>query len=239
MENTSLIALSRAVTLQRQMDISANNVANMNTTGFKAEQPLFIEYINRPAPDEKYSLVQDYATLRDLSAGPITQTGNPLDVAIEGNGYFALDTLDGTRYTRGGNFSMDSERQLTAAGGLPVLDDTGNPITIPANARDINIGPSGIISSGNVQIGQIGIYKFENEQFMTQLGNGLYQTDQTATEAEDVVIRQGFLEDSNVQSIVEMTTMIDINRQYQNIQQLMKTEHDRLRTAYSKLAKLA
>lgn len=239
MENTSLIALSRAVTLQRQMDISANNVANMNTTGFKSEQPLFIEYVNKPDRNEKYSLVQDYATLRDLAPGPITQTGNPLDLAIEGDGYFAVDTLDGPRYTRSGNFSMDSERQLTTASGLPVLDDTGNPITIPANARDIRISPEGIVSSDVAQIAKIGIHRFANEQFMTQLGNGLYQTDEQPVASETAVVRQGFLEGSNVQSIMEMTTMIDVNRQYQNIQQLLKTEHDRLRNAYSKLAKLA
>lgn len=239
MENTSLIALSRAITLQRQMELVANNVANMNTTGFKAEQPLFIEYVNKPQRDEKYSMVQDYATLRDLAAGPITQTGNPLDAALEGDGYFTLDTIDGPRYTRNGNFTMNAERQLVNSQGLPVLDDSGNPLTIPQNATDITITPDGIVMGDAQQVGRLGIATFRNEQFMTQMGNGLYQTDEKPVQSENTVVRQGFLEGSNVQSIVEMTTMVDVNRQYQNIQNLLKTEHDRLRNAYSKLAKLA
>ena len=239
MENTSIIALSRATTLQRQMELIANNVANMSTTGFKSEQPLFIEFVNKPVEDEKYSMVQDYSTLRDLAPGPITQTGNPLDIALEGNGYIALDTLHGTRYTRNGNLSLDSERQLVSAGGLPVLDDGGNPITIPQNAREIRITPQGDVYGDAVQVGRINIVSFKNEQFMTQLGGGLYHTDEAPAAAEDTIVRQGFLEGSNVHSISEMNNMIDVNRQYQNIQNLMKTEHDRLRNAYSKLAKLA
>jgi len=239
MENTSIIALSRAITLQRQMELVANNVANMNTTGFKSEQPLFIEYVNRPQRDEKYSMVQDYSTLRDLAAGPITQTGNPLDVALEGDGYLTVDTIDGPRYTRNGNLTLNSERQLVNSQGLPVLDDSGNPLTIPQNTSDITINPDGTVLGGNIQLGKLGIATFKNEQFMTQMGNGLYQTDEKPTQSEKTVVRQGFLENSNVQSIVEMTTMVDVNRQYQNIQNLMKTEHDRLRNAYSKLAKLA
>lgn len=239
MENTSIIALTRATTLERQMDIVANNVANMNTTGFKSEQPLFIEYVNKPDQNEKYSMVQDYSTLRDLAPGPITMTGNPLDVALEGDGYFTVDTIDGPRYTRGGNFSLDSSRQLVNAAGLPILDDTGNVITIPVNARDIRISPQGNISTEAGPLGKIGVVRFENQQFMTQLGSGLYQTNEKPIEAEDTKVQQGFLEGSNVNSVAEMTTMIDVNRQYQIIQNLLKTEHDRLRNAYSKLTKLS
>lgn len=239
MESTSVIALSRANALQRQMDIVANNVANMSTTGFKSEQPLFIEYVTRPSPGEKYSMVQDYSTLRDLSAGPLTSTGNPLDVAIEGDGYFTVDTADGHRYTRDGNFSMNDQRELVTSGGLPVLDDTGNTISIPVNARDIRITAEGNIFSETAQIGKIGVVKFDNQQFMTQLGNGLYQTDQKPQADDEARIRQGFLEGSNVRPIVEMTNMIQVNREYQIIQNLLKNEHDMLRNAYSKLSRLA
>lgn len=238
MENTSLIVLSRATTLQRQMDIVANNVANMSTTGFKSEAPLFVEYLVEPNREEKYSMVQDKATLRNLAPGAFNPTGNPLDVALEGSGYLSVGTLDGTRYTRDGNLTMDSNRQLTTASGLPVLDETGNPITIPANSGDIRISPEGTVTTNLGIAGKLGIVKFTKEQSMIQLGSGLYQTDEPAIADPETVVRQGFLEGSNVQGVVEMTNMIEINRDYQNIQKLLQHEHDLLRNAYTKLSKL-
>lgn len=238
MENTSLIALSRAATLERQMNVVANNVANMNTTGFKSEAPLFTEFLVEPRREEKYSMVQDKATLRDLAPGAFTQTGNSLDVALEGHGYLTVGTLDGPRYTRNGNLTMDSNRQLVTSGGLPVLDETGNPITIPNNAGEIRISPEGSVTTNLGIAGKLGVVKFQKEQAMVQLGSGLYQTDETPTADPETIVRQGFLEGSNVKSIVEMTNMIEINRDYQNIQKLLQTEHDRLRTAYQKISKL-
>ncbi len=239
METISVIALSRADALRRQMDIVANNVANVSTTGFKSEQPLFIEYVEQASSNEKYSMVQDYTSLRNLAAGPLTQTGNQFDIALEGDGYLAVDTVDGPRYTRGGGLNLDSNRDLVNANGLPVLDDNGNAINIPSNVRQVRISPDGSVFSETGEIAKIGIVKFDNEQFMTQLGNGLYQTDQKPVAAEGTLIRQGFLEGSNVQVVSEVTRMIEINRQYQNLQNLLKTEHDRLRNAYSKLSKIA
>ena len=239
MENTSLITLSRAAALQRQMQVVANNIANMNTTGFKGESPLFIEYVEHPQKDETYSMVQDYATLRDTTSGAISQTGNPLDLALEGDAYFAVSTLDGVRYTRSGNFSMNDQRELVNASGLPVMDDTGNVMTIPASAEDIRINPQGIVSTNLGTVGQIQLATFKDEQKMIQLGSGLYQTDEKPTNSETTLVRQGFLEKSNVNSIQEMTNMIEINRQYQSVQNILRSEHERLRNAYTKLSRLS
>jgi flagellar basal-body rod protein FlgF len=239
MENTSLIALSRATALERQMQVVANNVANMNTTGFKAEAPLFIEMVEQPQKDERYSMVMDLATLRDTSNGPINMTGNPLDVALEGNGYFAVDTVDGPRYTRAGNFALNDARELVNSAGLPVLDDVGSVITIPPNVAEIRIGSDGSISTDAGPLAKLGVVRFEREQFMNQLGNGLYQTNEQPLPAEEIRIRQGFLENSNVNSIMEMTSMIEVNRQYQSVQRLLQGEHERLRNAYQKLSRLS
>lgn len=239
MENTSLIALSRATALERQMQVVANNVANMNTTGFKAEAPLFIEMVEQPQQNERYSMVLDLATLRDTSNGPIGQTGNPLDVALEGDGYFIVDTVDGPRYTRAGNFALNEARELVNSAGLPVLDDGGATITIPPNVADIRIDPQGNISTETGPVGRLGIVRFEREQFMNQLGNGLYQTNEQPLPVEQTLVRQGFLEGSNVNSIMEMTNMIEVNRQYQSVQRLLQGEHERLRNAYQKLSRLS
>lgn len=241
MENTSFIALSRATALERQMQVVANNIANMSTTGFKAETPLFTEFVEKPQKDEKYSMVLDRATFRNTSNGAINPTGNPLDVALEGDGYFMLDTLDGPRYSRAGSFTLNDTRELVNSSGLPVLDDGGNTITIPANVADIRISPQGDVSTEQGPLGKIGVVRFAQEQLMNQLGNNLYQTNEkpTPVEAGETKVRQGFLEGSNVQAIMEMNNMIEVNRQYQSVQRLLQGEHERLRNAYSKLTRLS
>lgn len=238
MENVSLIALSRAATLERQMAIVANNVANVSTTGFQSESPLFTEYLMKPSKDEQYSMVQDQGTLRNLAPGAVTQTGNPLDLALEGNGYFEVDTLDGPRYTRAGNFTMNPDRELVTLSGLPIRDETGNKITIPANTSEITINTDGSIFTEKGPVGKIGLFSFKNEQKLKPVGNSLLMADSKPTVSEETTVRQGYLEQSNVQSVVEMTNMIDISRQYESVQKMLQAENDRLRNAYSKLSKL-
>jgi flagellar basal-body rod protein FlgF len=239
MENTSLIALSRAVTLERQMAVVANNVANMNTTGFKSESPLFVEYLMRPNEDEHYSMVQDQGTVRNIAPGPLQQTGNPLDMALEGDGYFELGTLDGPRYTRAGTFTMNADRVLVNIAGLPVMDETGNEITIPPNISEITVAPDGNIFTERGPLAKIGVFHFRNEQGLKPLGNGLLVTQEKPEVSENTLVRQGFVEQSNVQSVVEMTSMISVSRQYEGIQKLLQAEHDRLRNAYTKLSRIA
>ncbi len=239
MENVTKIALSRAVGLQREMAIVANNVANMNTTGFKGEAPLFTEFLVEPRKDESYSMVQDKATVRDLSNGPITNTGNTLDVALEGNGYFALDTLNGPRYTRAGNFTLDSTGTLVNAGGLPVLDTNGNRINLPARTKDITIGEDGTIATETGPVARIQVVRFDVPQKLIPVGNTLYATDEKPIADEATTVRQGALEGSNVQGVVEMTKMIDVARSYETVQKILQAEHERLRNAYAKLSRLS
>lgn len=239
MENTSYITLSRATALERQMAIVANNVANMNTTGFKSEAPLFVEYLVKPQPDESYKMVLDRGTARNMAPGPLAQTGNPLDVALEGDGYFQVETLDGPRYTRAGSFTLDAERRLVSVTGLPVLDDTGNTLTIPANATSITISPDGQVATEQGPLGRLGVFTFKSEVKMQEVGGGLLTTDQKPVPAPETRVRQGSLEQSNVQPVVEMTNMIAVSRLYENIQKLMQSQHDLMRNAYSKLSKIS
>src|SRR5262245_10619145 len=123
METPIYIALSRQETLRRQMDVIANNIANMNTTGYKSQRMLFLEYLEQPARGEKLSFVQDFGMMRDVRPGNLNITNNQLDVALRSEGFFAVDTAGGARYTRGGAWQLNDQRQIVDVNGLPLLDD--------------------------------------------------------------------------------------------------------------------
>jgi hypothetical protein len=152
MENMLLVGLSRQITLERQMDVVANNVANINTTGFKADRSLFEEYLRSPAhednfvrADRRVSFVQDRATFHDFAAGPSEQTKNPLDVAIDGNAFLVVQTAAGERYTRDGGLQINNQGQLVTASGDAVLGTSG-PIVFQPTDKAINIAADGNIS---------------------------------------------------------------------------------------------
>src|SRR4051812_11298051 len=153
MENTLLVGLSRQVTLERQMDVIANNVANATTDGFKADRSLFQEYLMPAARednfaagrDRKLSHVMDRATFRDMAQGSLDQTKNPLDVAINGDGMFAVQTPTGERYTRDGSFQIDNQGQLVTASGYPVLGNNG-PIRFQQTDKQIGISADGTVT---------------------------------------------------------------------------------------------
>ena len=152
MENTLLIGLSRQVTLERQMDVVANNIANVNTTGFKADRSVFEEYLmpvahedNFVGRDRRLSYVQDRATFHDFSSGPSEQTKNPLDVAIDGGGFLVVQTPAGERYTRDGGLQINNQGQLVNASGNQVLGTNG-PIVFQPTDHDISIAADGNVS---------------------------------------------------------------------------------------------
>ena len=183
MENPIYIALSRQDGLRRQMDVVANNLANMTTPAYKNQRMMFLEYLAKPSTiggvsGEKVSMVQDYGMRRNTAAGAITSTNNPLDIALHGNGYMAVETRDGQRYTRSGHLQLDLDRQIVDAGGLPILDEQDRPMTVPQNAGPITITADGTVSTEQGQIGKIKLVQFEREQFMKDLGGGLYTTDE-------------------------------------------------------------
>lgn len=243
MENPIYIALSRQDALRRQMDVTANNVANLNTPGYKQQRMMFVEYLTPTGPaagrqGKPLSMVKDMAVLRNLEDGPVSRTGNPLDLALDGRGYFVVETMDGPRYTRAGRFQLDAERRLVDAGGLPVLDDADRPIEIPQGAVDVAVSGDGSVSTELGPLGRIKVVGFEREQFMTELGGGLYTTDEPEIPAEGTRIVQGAIEGSNVQGIVEMTQMTEILRQYQSNQRLIEAEHERQRNAIGRLTRV-
>ena len=238
MENPIYVALSRQEALRRQMDVVANNIANMNTTGYKQQRMLFQEYLDKPERNERVSFVQDYGLMRDVRPGVLTVTNNTLDLALRGEGYFTVETLSGPRYTRAGAMQLNGDRELVDANGLPVLSEGDARITIPANVASITVSGDGTVSSEQGEIAKLKVVTFDDQQLMSELGGGLYATDQEPVPVAQPQVTQGALETSNVQPIVETTQMIDVLRQYQSTQRMIDTEHERLRTAIQRLGRV-
>ena len=234
MENTSLVAVSHQAALRRQMDTIAHNIANMNTTGYKSERMMFVDHLVRnPGGDQlsdpKLSFVHDVATVRDLSPGELRHTGNPLDLAIEGDGFFVVRTPDGDRYTRNGRLRMDDTGQVVTDHGMPVLTAGGQPLVLSSTDTEISVSRDGTVSSENGVLGRFRVVRFDNQHDMRMVAAGLMASDEVPQEMDASHITQGMLEGSNVQSVVEMERMISVHRAYDRTKNLVSGEHERMR----------
>lgn len=246
MENPSFIALSQQVALGRHMEVLANNLANMNTPAFKAERLVFTELMEETqamgVDDDgmgPMSFVQPYATYSDFSEGSMSPTGNPLDVAIAGEGFFAVQTADGTAYTRAGRFSLDATGQVVTSSGLPVLAAGGGPIQIEEGGA-ISIAADGTISTDQGIVARLQVSRFEDEQRLLRGPDGLYTPgDQAPIEVAVPTVVQGMVEQSNVSPILEMTRLIEVSRSYQRMSQIVESEHQRQKSAISNLSRAA
>ena len=239
-ENAQLISLSRQIALQRQMDVVANNMANLNTTGFKAENILFEEYImpvardqDFPTLDQPLSFVQDWATIHDLSGGAMVQTGSELDVGLNGDGFFAVDTPAGERWTKSGSFQISANGLLVDSSGNPVLGQ-GGPIQFGPEETGIQIAADGSISSSAGAKGSLRLVEFANPQELTREGNNLWAGG-TPLAAINTRAMQGFVEKSNVSGVSEMAEMIRVTRAYESIANLTTKQDELRRTAIQRL----
>jgi flagellar basal-body rod protein FlgF len=224
------------------MAVIANNLANMNTTGFKSEKMMFVEHLVRSRGGEKIggdrlAYVRDIATAKDLSEGTFKKTSNPLDLAIHGDGFFVIDTAAGERYTRNGNFQMNAEGQLVTRNGDPVLSDSGEPFFMSPEDTSIDVSPDGTVATENGVLGKLAVVSFANRQAMRVVSGGMYSTSQQPTPVELPTIAQGMLEGSNVQPIVEMTRMIEVSRSYQSTKTFVQREDDRLKDMIKEYAR--
>jgi flagellar basal-body rod protein FlgF len=250
MENALLIGLSRQMVLERQMDVVANNVANVNTAGYKADRSLFQEYLNSGAhednflsPDRRVSYVHDRATFHDFSQGPAEETKNPLDVAIDGGGFLVVQTPAGERYTRDGGLQINSQGQLVTAGGNPVLGNSG-PIVFQSTDKQVSIAADGNVTvlEGASRIdsvrGKLRVVNFAQAQRLLKEGSNLYSAGEGAVAQPDTTskLRQGFIEKSNVNSVLEMSRMIEVTRTYTQISALLQQQADLQKSAIERLA---
>ena len=240
MENAVYIGLSQQMAMRRQLDVIANNLANVNTPAFRSEKVLFEEYLQRtPGGKQPLSFVLDYGVLRNTAEGELKTTGNPLDVALSGKGFLVVDTPEGQRYTRDGHLRVSDTGQLTTADGTAVLDDRGKPIKTSATDGPLTIAADGTISNGSGRIARLDVVQFENEQAMQKAGSGLYSTDEPAKPATGTKVMQGMIESSNVLPIVEVTKMLELQRLYESTQQLLNIDQNRQRKIIQSLAKVS
>ena len=210
------IAASRAVAQQRVLDVIANNLANANTPGYRAERVQFSDWLSRQTGHRMrrpaaatIAYAQDRATWREQQAGALTRTANPLDLAIAGDGYFTVRTPRGTRLTRDGRFGLMPNGTLADSAGDPVLNTAGQPIQLAPSDTHITIAGDGTMSSENGQIGKIAVVRPTDPMRLTAEGNTLMRADTPTAPVAAPKIVQGAIEDSNVQPVLEMTRMMD------------------------------
>lgn len=235
MENAQLIGLSRQIALQRQMDVVANNLANINTSGFKGEMMLFEEYempiardMDWGITDQFLSYTQDWATIHDYAGGALTQTGNEFDIALQGNGFLTVETGSGERYTRNGELKLDNTGLLITNDGYPVLSE-GGQIRFEEGETNISIDSKGNILTSAGNKGRFKIVSFEEPQTLIREGANLFSGELPIQDLETRVA-QGALERSNVSGVTEMAAMIRVTRAYQTLAQIMQRQ-DELRSS--------
>ena len=249
MQNTFYVSLSRQVALRREMEVIANNMANMTTTGFKGSRPMFADYLAGvgeavsvdPTSNGKVAYVQVTGVQRDTSQGTMQATGNATDVALEGAGFFVVETDNGPRYTRNGHFAINTEGNLATVDGQTLLGEGDRPISIPRTGGAPIIGTDGSVTVDGAVAGRLRVVEFTNLQALVAEGGSLYASaaGNDPSPATATKVAQGMIEASNVQPIGEMTRMIEVSRSYQSLQSIISTQNDLQRSAIQTLGKVA
>lgn len=235
MESTGYITLSRQSGLQREMQVVANNIANAATTGFRAEGVVFSEYVKSVDNAASLSMGQGNIGKTSFEQGGLRQTNGTFDFAIEGDGYFVIQTPMGDRLTRAGAFSPDAEGQMVTPDGFPVLDAGRAPLFVPTGAGTLAVSSDGTLSVDGAPLGQMAIVRPLEPLEMVREDGVMFRADSGDEPAEDARVLQGFIEGSNVNPLLELSRMIEVQRAYEMGQSFLKTEDERVRAAVKTL----
>lgn len=234
MDNSIYVTLSRQLALFRDMDVTANNIANANTTGYSAEHLIFNSYVTKDVNQgdrNPMAFANDIATYRNTETGTMKVTGNDLDVAIQGDGYFMVETPLGQRYTRAGNFQLNGEGTITTAEGYPVLDTAGQHIILPENTTSVTIGEGGNIKVNGEDFANFSIVQFDNAQLLERLNGRLFKSAISGQPAQNARVMQGMLENANTQPVVELTHMMSLSHAVTDTAQFIAIIYDMERKA--------
>ncbi len=244
MENAAYIGLSRQMTLRRELDVVANNIANADTTGFKVEQLLVGTEVGERARNDSVrpgaSFVLDHGVGRDFGQGTLKQTGRDLDFGIDGEGaFFTIADGEGEAYTRDGAFTLDPEGRLVTKAGAPVQGE-GGEIVLDATRGQATVADDGTITQDGVQVGRLTLARFDALGALSKDGDGLYRNRSNAApiEATGVQIRQGMLEGSNVNPLIEITNLIEISRAYERASKMIEQTTDLSKRAVERLGRV-
>lgn len=244
MDNTLYVGLSRQMVLRRELDLVANNIANADTTGFKVESLMQSERPAAPAftlqGPRPVKFVGEDGVARDFGQGGLRQTGAPFDFAIEGRGFFQVNTPEGPRYTRDGRFRMDDTGKLVNEAGYAVLDDGGGEISLNPEEGQLLVAQDGTVSQGTTRVGKLGVADFTTLSTMQKVGDNLYKntSNQQPQPVTDARVRQGMLEGSNVNSILEVTRLIEISRAYEQMTRMMESTSELARSAVQRMGRV-
>lgn len=238
MDNAIYATLTRQSGLMREMRTVANNIANANTTGFRREGVVFSEYmVSLDRSGETLAMANGRGRMLDLRAGGMTRTNGDFDLAIEGEGFLMVQTPDGNRLTRAGAFMTNAEGELVNPDGFQLLDDGQAPIVIPAGMRSIGIGTDGTVSADGSPVGRIGLFRAPDLAGLRHEAGTLFDPGTNPEPQEEARLRQGFLEDSNVDPVTEIARMIEVQRAYELGQSFLDQEDQRIRQAITSLTR--
>jgi len=230
LENATYVTLTRQSGLLKELQTVANNVANMATAGYRAEGVVFAEMV-QALPTEGGAVAMTDARVRFTSTlqGGLSKTNGTLDLAIQGDGFFLIEYPDGDRLSRNGAFTANPQNELVTMDGYRVLDAGGAPVFIPPDATTITFSPDGTMGADGRPITQIGLYRVENTADLLRADGVTFISDAPLLPADDATIAQGFIEDSNVNPVWEITRMIEVQRAYELGQKFLDKEDERMR----------
>lgn len=222
------VATAGAVAQTNALDAAANNIANASTAGFHGDRITFSEVLGK-AKSADTAVVGAGTARVDSQAGALTPTGNPLDVALEGDGYFAIQTPQGNRYTRAGNFTLDAQHELVTADGAKVLGDNGSAISVPPDAREIGIAEDGTVSADGQRVGKLQVARFAPNQLKREGGTQFSATGQPLgfdSTNPAPKVRSGMLEGSNVDVVHSVVDLVKVSRTYESLMKMIQNYHD-------------
>ena len=228
MDAAGYTTLTRQSGLMREMQTVANNIANISTTGFRREGVIFSEYIRQMEDEPSLSMARASGRNIDLTQAGLTQTGGSFDLAIQGSGFFLIETPQGERLTRAGSFTPSAEGELVTPDGNRLLDLSGAPVFVPPTARTIAVGQDGTMSADGEPVARIGLWQATDPTSLRHQSGTLFSA--TGVEpAETGIVMQGYLEDSNVEPVSEIARMITVQRGYEMGQKFLEAEDERVR----------
>ena len=231
MESTGYTTLTRQSGLMREMQTIANNIANSATTGYRQEGLIFSEFVKGTKDGPSLSMATADVRNTSMVQGALTKTGGSLDLAIEGDGFFLIETPAGERLTRAGNFSLSAEGDLVTNDGFRVLDAGGAPVFVPPDATALGISPDGTVSDGGRPLAQIGLVQPADGIDLNREDGVMFRVDGEILPVEGGRILQGFLEGANVDPVSQIARMIAVQRAYEMGQSFLDAENERILSA--------
>lgn len=232
MDNAGYVTITRQTGLRREMELIANNLANMSTNGYRRESTIFAEMIKKvPVVGASLSMTEAHVPDSRFNQGALSRTGGAYDLAIEGGGFFQVETPNGLRLTRDGGFLRNAAGELVTPEGHRVLDAGGAPIFLPPTAKAIAVATDGTVSADGVPVAAVGVFLPADPKMMRRESGVLFSYDGALEQDFQSVVHQGFVEQSNVQPILELSRMVEVQRAYEAAQALQDREDERIRSA--------